>query len=327
MNENNGTNGPTVPTGPTGPDGPAEPLVPPQPNNNNDMDDIAPLVPPPKDPPNKNADDYDDDIAPLVPDDPPIEIEVPDDEDLDIELVKQKIKELAERGFWSMKFENAEYVAPWSLEPELQYWKQTLNLTLDQEGSGGTGMYGDYYGKGTLAYELDASRLKAELSYGATEVDVYEMTAEGTFTANVWLDPIDPAKAEEDIGEQVYQHLNLTGLDPSKDPDDEIGIENYNRNRIKQTVGDIVGYGGSSSAIYEFLFSQAEHAYLPSYYYIIPRDEEEINQEGEFVYKYFVAPFVFSSGVVKLHLYPSGFFDSGYFWGRISRVVDGKELV
>jgi len=320
MNENNGTNGPTVPTGPTGPDGPAEPLVPPQANNNNDMDDIAPLVPPPKEPPNKNADDYDDDIAPLVPDEPPIEIEVPDDEDLDLEVVKKEIKDLAERGFWSMKFENAEYVAPYSFT-DLIDLKQTLNLTLDQEGPGGTGMYGDYYGKGTLALEEDTSRLKAEVSDSSTVLDVAEGTGEGPFTASVWLDPIDPAKAEEDIGEQVYQHLNLTGLDPSKDPDDEIGIENYNRNRIKQTVGGIVGYGGSYDATWVVSGSAFVHGYGPKF------DHGE-GKDGEHEYKYFVAPFVFSSGVVKLHLYPQGAgVDSGYFWGRISRVVDGKELV
>ena len=291
------------------------------------MDDIAPLVPPPKEPPNKNADDYDDDLAPLVPDEPPIEIEVPDDEDLDLEMDRQKIKDLAERGFWSMKFEDAVYSATWSF-PETQGffdWKQTLNLTLDQEGPGGTGMYGDYYGKGTLELEADPSRVLALNDDRYLVIPILEAAFEGSFTANVWLDPIDPAKADEDIGEQVYQHLNLTGLDPSKDPDDEIGIKNYNRNRIKQAVGDIVGYGGSSSAIYEVsgggqFLGLIVHPTMPG------AKARSVHNENEI--EFFVAPFVFSSGVVKLHLYPQGsYLDPGYFWGRISRVVNGKELV
>ena len=306
-----------------------EPLVPPKksiddfddlgplvPNSNSDFDDLQPLVPPPK----KNIDDFDD-LEPLVPSKPPIEIEVPPDgEDLDMELVRKQLEEKARLGFWRMKFEDAVYVAPWSFAPDMVSWKKTLNLTLDQEGPGGGDMYGSYSGEGTLELEADTTGTKEVMAGLGGVLDVFDMTGDGPLKTTIWLDPIDPDKADEDLGKQVYDNLNYDDpIAPMNEFDED--VLNTTKQLVKNRVGDIVGYGGSFDATWEASGLAMVHAYDKD-------GEGEAEKDAASGLEMFIAPFVFSSGVVKLHVYPRGpaQIDAGYFWGRISRVVNGKEL-
>jgi len=308
-----------------------EPLVPPKksiddfddlsplvPNNNSDFDDIGPLVPTPK--PNP-IDDFDPDIEPLVPSKPPIEIEVPSDgEDLDMELVRKQLEEKARLGFWRMKFEDAVYVAPWGFAPDMVSWKKTLNLTLDQEGPGGGDMYGSYSGEGTLTMEADTSGVKEQAAQDGYVIDVFDMTGDGPLKTTVWLDPIDPDKADEDIGKQVYDNLNYDDpIAPMNEFDED--VLNTTKHSVKNRVGDIVGYGGSYEAKWKASGLAMVHAYDKD-------GEGAAEKDAASGIEMFIAPFVFSSGVVKLHVYPRGpsQIDAGYFWGRISRVIDGKEV-
>ena len=277
---------PTIPTQQTGPSGSTQ------------MTEMTQPSGPPPIPPVPSGKE--------LPAAPLLEIEVPKDgDDLDYELVREKIEEAARKGVWKISCDGTDS-SPDSDLP--QFFVNYVTLNFEAIKTGSEEMFGRYSGEGTLETQVDTSGYTA----ASAGLLIVRWAAEATIEPVVFELFDFSKKDDEDLGSLVPEGIDdpedLGSLVPegNDDPED-LGSLVPAGNKAHQ-----IGYGGAIATVNSHLTENWSNI------------AEEASPHITDTYEVNFYIYVYDSGVVTLFMTTRGLAKGLEYWGRISRVIDGK---